>query len=475
MNRSEHRQSASPRVRGRWRSSELATGFLSWTLCAYLFLTYIRPQDMVSALGKVRPGWPITILVLAACLPFVGVQLQTSKITRLSFAFLAVVCFGLVATVNQYWWFQTTWMHLVTTIVFLVGMPVLLRNPVHRDSIIRIMMLGFWVLAVWVITHHGRGYGAMLEDENDVAAWLGAGVCFAVYLGVMGKGKIRQILGWCLVALSVAAIVVSNSRGGFLGLLAAGLAIIWFARRLFLGAAITAVLIVVAYPLLPSGYVEKRLMSATDPNDGTRRERIYSWHRGWDMFVDHPVVGVGAGNFAWQVGKYDSTEAAIQERRNGRSVAGRAAHSMYFQLLPETGIAGSVCYLLLLCSAFAVALRVRGRKSPSDVDRVDQGLALAAASSLVALSVSGAFLSMLFYPHVWFLFGVMAFVSLKYPDVLSAEAKGRPSNNGRYTDGGGEVARLRFARNDGLFARRKGRATILAADVEQNHGDGNVR
>jgi O-antigen ligase len=404
--------------RSRERLATAAEGFLAWTVYAYLFLTYIRPQDIFPPLGAIHPGWPVTVLVLAACVPHVASQFAKSRAARVAFFFLAVLCVGLVATVNQYWWFQTTWIHVVTTMVFLVGVPVLLKNARYRMTILKIFMGSFWLLSVWVLTHHGTGYGAFLEDENDSAAWLGVGVCFGAFFGILGEGLQRRLMGWALVALSAAAIVATNSRGGFLGLAAGAVAVLWLSRRLVTGAIVVVALVALTYSFLPAGYVDKRLMSATDPNDPTRTERIYSWHRAWDMFLDHPIIGVGAGNFSWRVASYDATESAIQERKFRRSIAGRAAHSVYFQVLPETGLLGTASYLILVLGAIGIGTRARRKNISDGMDGFDRAMALAATSSLIALSASGAFVSILFYPHVWALCGMISYLPLKYPQLL---------------------------------------------------------
>jgi O-antigen ligase len=409
----------------RGRTAEIAEGFLLWTVCAYIVVTFIRPQDMLPALGIVKPGWPITILVLAACAPHVWPQISASRIARAGFAFLGVMCVGLVMTVNQYWWFQTTWMHFVTTIVFLVGLPVLMKTEAHRNRIVILFMIAFWTLALWVLSHHGIGVGAFLQDENDTAVWLGVGVCFGAFMGIMRDGLLPKVLGWSLAVLSAWAIVVTNSRGGFVGLAVGTLGILWFSRRAIIGALAVGAIAALAFSHLPAGYIDKRLMSATDPNDETRVERLYSWHRAWDMFLDHPVVGVGAGNFAWRVGKYDSSEAAIQERKFKRSVAGRAAHSMYFQLLPETGVAGLLCYAVILMASLRIAMRVRRKDTVRIMDPMDRSVALAAAAGLIAMSASGAFVSVLFYPNLWVLCGLLSYIPIKYPELFSLPRRSR--------------------------------------------------
>jgi O-antigen ligase len=379
---------------------------LFWAAMAYIVVTFLRPQDIFSLLEVIRPGIPISVVLLVTTLALIPAQLAASGGTRLMFAFLAVIVVGGIATVNQYWWFMTLWSHTITTIFFAVSVPVLFRVSAYRDRMVALFLISYDFLAIWALTHHGVGPGAFLGDENDAGVALGIGVCFAAFLVPAARSRKWKLVFISSALLCAAAIVSTGSRGGFLGLVVAAGAIAWFSRRLVLGLALACALAAVAYPFLPSGYVDKRLASANDPNDPSRTERLYGWRRGWEMFLDHPILGVGAANYAWRVGEYDSTPKAIEERQNRRSLGSRAAHSVYFQLLPETGLAGTVLYVALLIRSIRTGVRSSRNRSDSSIDAVDTAVARVSAAGLVVLSVSGAFVSVLFYPHFWMLAGL---------------------------------------------------------------------
>jgi O-antigen ligase len=62
----------------------------------------------------------------------------------------------------------------------------------------------------------------------------------------------------------------------------------------------------------------------------------------WQMFLDHPVLGVGLGNFKENYQAY-SRDLGLDQRRTVRSPA-----SLYLELLSEQGILGTVIFLFLL-------------------------------------------------------------------------------------------------------------------------------
>ena len=63
------------------------------------------------------------------------------------------------------------------------------------------------------------------------------------------------------------------------------------------------------------------------------------------LFFDNPVMGVGQGNYPWHVGEIEE-EMGVQWQT--RSLSGRAAHSLYFTLLPELGLIGTLIYFLIV-------------------------------------------------------------------------------------------------------------------------------
>src|SRR5699024_4569475 len=88
------------------------------------------------------------------------------------------------------------------------------------------------LLALWAITHEGRGTGSFLEDENDLSLALNMAIPYAYYLLQRpGQPALRRMLYMAAVVTLAAGVVMSESRGGFLGLVAVALGIIFFSRH----------------------------------------------------------------------------------------------------------------------------------------------------------------------------------------------------------------------------------------------------
>jgi O-antigen ligase len=72
-------------------------------------------------------------------------------------------------------------------------------------------------------------------------------------------------------------------------------------------------------------------------------ERMAHWQAGWYMFVDHPWLGVGAGNYAEAYATYFVG--------SWREALGHA-HNYYLNILAELGIVGGGLLLALLALTF---------------------------------------------------------------------------------------------------------------------------
>lgn len=121
------------------------------------------------------------------------------------------------------------------------------------------------------------------------------------------------------------------------------------------------------------------------------------------MFLENPVIGVGAGNFSWAISKFESTYKARLQRGKRRAIAGRAAHSIYFTLLPELGVAGTLAYLMIMIKAVRRARNMLRLPAQTPEDGSMRMIALFVGPAIVGYSVAGVFISVLWYPMLWLL------------------------------------------------------------------------
>lgn len=86
--------------------------------------------------------------------------------------------------------------------------------------------------------------------------------------------------------------------------------------------------------------VAQRFSSIGDTQDWAQRERYLMWSSAWEMFKDHPFMGVGYGNYTDEyLNNY------ISPLSNERQTH---AHSMYFHYLAEDGLFGFSIYCSMI-------------------------------------------------------------------------------------------------------------------------------
>ena len=386
-----------------------------YLLLSYLFLEYARPQDLLPFLRVLRlPG--IAVLLLAFYIIFPGKILVREKQTTLFLFLLGLMMIHGPIAVNNFWALLIFTSMVMNLVVFLA----LIRYVDHPDKYDRLVKiwLGIHVILATVgIAKAGRGIGGFLADENDFCMTLNMIIPFSFFLSMHAskKNKMYYIL---LTGLFLFVIILSQSRGGFVGLIAAFI-YCWLRtkRKVFTGFLI-GILAVFAILVAPSSYWnEVRSITEEGTEQGTGEERIYTWGIAWHMFLDNPIMGVGQGNFPWVFEKYEKEVTGSDEAFHGRSVAGRAAHSIYFTMLPELGIIGTCIFIAMILNMVKDLRTIKTRTSPNK-SHVPNGnssyyymLALALEGALVSYLVSGAFISILYYPNLWVLMGFI--VALK--------------------------------------------------------------
>jgi O-antigen ligase len=269
--------------------------------------------------------------------------------------------------------------------------------------------------ALFGLTHGGVGPGSMLGDQNDLALGCATALPFAFYGFERLSGRQRGLCAFIGI-LMVGAIVVSFSRGGFVALVAVA-GYCWFASRhkvrgLIAVAAGATVLLVAAPDAGRTGESYRdRIMSMFDTEEGTAEGRRFLWGAARNMWKANPVVGVGGGNFTFLVGQYQPTDFDDREFVE-RNWSGTVTHSFYFQVLAEHGTVGILLVAYIVGAHFWTLRRLRRRVRaasglPDDVRRDAEMYSGALGGAVVGYCVAGAFLSVAYYPYLWY-FSAMA-------------------------------------------------------------------
>lgn len=383
-------------------------GMAFWLLVTFFAFEYLRPQTIFEPLAPLRIPLLLTVLMPLVWLAVADKRVLKDSLILLHLAFIGLIASSVLWAVNQYWVFETFKEMVAYFIAGTLPAAALLINRKRLVVFFNCWIVIHVLVALWALTHEGRGTGSFMADENDMSLALNMAIPYAYYLlQKPGQPFWRRFLYMAAVAVLAAAVVASDSRGGFLGLVAVAFGIILFSRHRMRNLIVIGVFGLIGLAAVSTEYIEE-MHTIADVEDSTRNDRLYSWRRGLEMFADHPLLGVGASNYPWRVVEYEYRSSEYrpdQVRLHG----GRVAHSLYFTLIPEYGLLGIIIFSSMTWILFRrlfelVKTDTRQHDLFLDVPELPL-LARAMIVSMFGLFISGAFISVLYYPHFWALIG----------------------------------------------------------------------
>ena len=183
----------------------------------------------------------------------------------------------------------------------------------------------------------------------------------------------EDALPWLVAPLAVWALVVSQTRGAWLGAVL-GLAVVAVLRapRLLwlVGGAMAAVLV-----LRPAA-----LGTRLTIGDDSSRDRYYMWQAGIDMILDKPVFGQGPGMIQDTYPRYRWPEATHPRQPH--------LHNNLLQVAAERGLPGLAFFLWWATAVFLAALR---EARPDGGGASPPWAAVGTLASLAAVFAAGLF------------------------------------------------------------------------------------
>jgi len=397
-------------------------------LLLYYFIMVLRPAELVPALQavgieKVMVGLLVVSYVLVSLIRDKKIEIVTHPILWAILAFFLVQVLSGFISVEKSLTFQHN-IDYAKGIVFVLLVVQIVNTPERFKGFIWLHIVLMAYLAIsGVIAYmtgnvlHVQGIDRIKSltsaggDPNALAASMDIALPFVLILiGLARKIWLKAVLVFFAGSM-VYAVILCGSRGGMLGLLS-GMFFLWLtSKRKVLYAAVAVVLTFGAISFMPDQYIERystvEKYAEGGEVDESSRLRLEGWKAGWHMFLDHPIMGVGAATFGWAHAEYYSP----QFRRNSLK-----AHSMYFQVIAELGFVGVVSFVALLSIIIHYCVRLRRRLWES-VENTEwlHGISRAIIISMLQLCITGIFGHSLYRFH-WLLVGGLAVIMTRLGD-----------------------------------------------------------
>jgi O-antigen ligase len=254
--------------------------------------------------------------------------------------------------------------------------------------------------------------GSGTYDANDLALVLVMALPLLVHLfSIAGRGM--KLVVSAMIFICLYGVVLTQSRGGFLALVAAGILIIFRSRIGTAGRIGIIVVGLVVFGMLAGVQYWDRMSTIWSPQteyDQTAGGRTELWKNGLKILVTHP----------WGVGIENYSIADGLSRGVGGPGSWMTAHNSFLQLGVELGVAGLIVFSLLITGAIRDLRRIQAVpkketdrkiypsnalhqtiKVKSPVQEKLLPLAVALETSLWSFVIGGFFLSQAYSPVLY--------------------------------------------------------------------------
>lgn len=397
-----------------------ADGYLIFVMLLTL-TTVWRLQNTVPVLASLQLP---TIAALGSYLFFLAnrdrrrsLRAMKHPVTTALVVFL--VCIAASAPLGAYFGNAFTFLrrdYIKTFLMFLVVVGSI-RHMRDLETMVGAQLLGALLYCVVVLRRFQVGASGRLDellyyDANDLAMVLAMTMPLAVYF-LRPKSKTM----WRLVSLStfgviLLGIVKTGSRGGFLGIVAVMLYLVFkysaIPRRIRLSA---VGFFVLGLLVIGSDQYWKMMGTMLNPKEdynyagNSEGGRVEVWKRGFGYVKEYPLLGVGAANFGWAE---ENLGRGAQRKLEGKGTKRMTAHNSFVLAAAELGIIGFFVFCLVLIRAFkSLKLSIKLGDSAGTQDRDEAALGQALVASMIAFLVCGFFLSQTYAPALHVLLGLI--------------------------------------------------------------------
>lgn len=253
-----------------------------------------------------------------------------------------------------------------------------------------------------------------LGDPNFFAQVLVALVPVALAIGRGNADFWRRALGLTAAGLLMLATVLTYSRGGALALGCVLILAVLDRKRRWRELAGSLALLLVVWLVLPSDF-QRRVTTLQEllpsgeqllRSDASIEKRRLFVSAAWLMFLDHPLRGVGAGNYTAHYEQY-ADEVGSEARDYDDPADGHYPHNLYLEIGAETGVPGLAVFLAVVVVSFVYLSRAR-RAFLAAGDEAAAALARAFGLALTGYLISSVFLHGHFLRYMWVLFACAA-------------------------------------------------------------------
>lgn len=247
------------------------------------------------------------------------------------------------------------------SIVFLAGIEVIDTNENFKKVIMSFMASSIIVILYSFYSHfilkESRRLMGVFNNPNSAGAFILILATLSTGAILFAKKKVIIYTGFVFFFMSITLLIYTYSRGAWLGYLSAiTIFLFLFFKKWDIlsrkGIAILFLLLLLLIFIMPGDFVE-RFRSIDDFQSGSIQQRLMQYRSSWEIIKDHPLVGIGWGQFPLRFQEYKSDKAKIFDH----------VHNLYIHFVAETGIIGLLSVLYIFYRVLVKKFLATARKS----------------------------------------------------------------------------------------------------------------
>lgn len=339
-------------------------GIAAFCGVVFVFLTMYRVEFGIFAAAFLAPLVP-TMAVAALCLlcflSFV-VKILTSKKAELrfdgvGFLIVSMILIYLVSALNSFSVLKSVQIFAIYA-VFMAFYFVIINTVKSRTQLMNILktfVISGFLVCIYGIMQYVFGWDtkqawmdeqmfddikmriySTLENPNVLGEYILLVLPICTAFVFVSKNKWTKTVYTVIAAVMFLALILTFSRGCWIGMFAAAAIFITFVCGKAWGLAL------IALPILPSIIPESiinRFMSIGNMGDSSTSYRVYIWMGTLAMIKDYWTTGIGMGTEAFtEVYPFYSYNAIVAPH----------SHNMFLQVLVESGALGIGVFLLII-------------------------------------------------------------------------------------------------------------------------------
>lgn len=293
---------------------------------------------------------------------------------------------------------------------FIMPLVIVKRYRIHAFVLVMCLGMGFHGLIDGLKffasggSHLVRGF-VKFGDNNHFAVMLVMAIPLLLYMSSYAKHPLLRLGALAAAIITIAAVIGTHSRGGFVAMTAVALWLVLTSRKRLpaLTVFIAGVIFVVA--IAPSAWTQRMETIQEAEQDSSFMTRVEAWQVSSAIALHNPVLGGGFHAVATQ---------PVWDRFKGQqgllgfvdvgfvSDVFRAAHSIYFEVLGDMGFLGFFIFMALLLNALKNSIQINRMAKQGGLDlewAVDLSRSLAA--TIFAFMVGGLTVSIAYTEFIY--------------------------------------------------------------------------